>query len=64
MEEKIKWIISFIAGILANFLGGWDIWLATLLTVMSLDIFTGILKAILMRSNKSESGGLNSVSMF
>ena len=64
MEEKIKWIISFIAGILANFLGGWDIWLAALLTVMSLDIFTGILKAILMRSNKSESGGLNSVSMF
>ena len=64
MEEKIKWMISFIAGILANFLGGWDIWLATLLTVMSLDILTGILTAILMRSNKSESGGLNSVSMF
>ena len=47
-----------------DILGGWDIWLAALLTVMVIDILTGILKAILMRSNKSESGGLSSKSMF
>lgn len=31
---------------------------------MVIDILTGILKAVLMRSNKSESGGLSSESMF
>lgn len=64
MTEKIKLGISFTAGLIVNFLGGWDMWLAALLTVIVLDILTGILKAILMRSNKSESGGLSSVSMF
>ena len=39
-------------------------WLTALLTVMVIDILTGILKAVLMRSNKSESGGLSSKSMF
>lgn len=64
MSEKIKWIICFISGFIVDILGGWDIWLAALLTVMVIDILTGILKAILMRSNKSESGGLSSKSMF
>ena len=64
MEEKIKWMISFIASVVIKLLGGWDIWLMALLTVMVLDILTGIAKAILMRSNKSESGGLSSTSMF
>ena len=64
MEEKIKWMISFIASVVIKLLGGWDIWLMALLTVMVLDILTGIAKAILMRSNNSESGGLSSTSMF
>lgn len=64
MEEKIKIIFCCIGSLVVNALGGWDIWLASLFTVIVLDIVTGIIKAILMRSNKSSSGGLNSTSMF
>ena len=64
MEEKIKLLVSFIFSIIIKMLGGWDIWLMALITVMILDILTGLIKAILMRSNKSESGGLSSASMF
>ena len=64
MEEKIKWFVCLVTGIIVNLLGGWDIWLMSLVTVIVIDILTGIIKAILMRSNKSESGGLSSVSMF
>ena len=64
MDDKIKYIICIIASVIVNFLGGWDIWLAALITVIFLDVITGIMKSILMHSNKSESGGLNSVSMF
>lgn len=64
MDDKIKYIICIIASVIVNFLGGWDMWLAALITVICLDVITGIMKSILMHSNKSESGGLNSVSMF
>lgn len=64
MSEKIKWIICLISGFIVDILGGWDMWLTALLTVMVIDILTGILKAVLMRSTKSESGGLSSESMF
>ena len=64
MSEKIKWIICLISGFIVDILGGRDMWLTALLTVMVIDILTGILKAVLMRSNKSESGGLSSESMF
>ena len=64
MDDKIKYIICIIASAIVNFLGGWDMWLAALITVIFLDVITGIMKSILMHSNKSESGGLNSVSMF
>ena len=64
MEEKIKLLVSFIFSIIIKMLGGWDIWLMALITVMILYILTGLIKAILMRSNKSESGGLSSASMF
>ena len=64
MSEKIKWIICLISGFIVDILGGWDMWLTALLTVMVIDILTGILKAVLMHSNKSESGGLSSEYMF
>ena len=64
MEEKIKLLVSFIFSIIIKMLGGWDIWMMALITVMILDILTGLIKAILMQSNKSESGGLSSASMF
>lgn len=64
MEEKFKYLVCLISSVIVNFLGGWDAWLAALITVIILDILTGIIKAILMHSNKSESGGLSSSSMF
>lgn len=64
MEDKIKYIVCIVASVIVNFLGGWDMWLAALITVICLDVITGIMKSILMRSNKSASGGLSSTSMF
>ena len=64
MEDKFKYLVCLISSVIVNFLGVWDAWLAALITVIILDILTGIIKAILMRSNKSESGGLSSSSMF
>lgn len=52
--KKNKLLVSFIFSIIIKMLGGWDIWLMALITVMILDILTGLIKAILMRSNKSE----------
>lgn len=64
VDEKIKYVCCVISGVVIQLLGGWDVWLAALITVICLDILTGIIKAILMRSNKSPSGGLSSESMF
>lgn len=64
LNEKIKLIICTITSVIIKLLGGWDIWLAALFTVIIIDILTGILKSLLMRSDKSQSGGLSSQSMF
>ncbi len=64
MEDRIKWLVCLITGAIANILGGWDIWLISLITVIILDVITGVIRAILMHSNKSDSGGLSSKSMF
>lgn len=64
MAEKIKGFCCIFGTLIVNALGGWDLWLTSLFTVIILDILTGIVKAILMRSNKSQSGGLSSLSMF
>lgn len=64
MAEKVKYTVCILGSMLIKLLGGWDIWLASLFTVMVLDIITGIIKAILICSDKSQSGGLSSASMF
>lgn len=64
MAEKVKYTVCILGSMIIKLLGGWDIWLASLFTVMVLDIITGIIKAILIRSDKSQSGGLSSASMF
>ena len=64
MEKKIKYILCFVSSIVVDALGGWDIWLTALITTICLDILTGIIKSLLMKSNKTLSGGLNSKSMF
>ena len=64
MEKKIKYILCSVSSIVVDALGGWDIWLTALITTICLDILTGIIKSLLMKSNKTLSGGLNSKSMF
>lgn len=64
MAERLKYWICMVGCVLIRLLGGWDIWLTSLFTVIVLDIITGIIKATLNRSDKSWSGGLNSSSMF
>ena len=62
--ELIKGTICCIGGFIVNRLGGWDIWLSSLLFLMVIDIIIGVVKSILCKSDKSVSGGLNSRSMF
>jgi len=64
MGDKIKWICCIIGSFIIKLLGGWDIWLTSLLTVIAIDIITGIIKSIMLHSDKSQGGGLSSVSMF
>ena len=64
MADKIKYWFAVIGSVAIKLLGDWDIWLTSLCTVMILDIITGLLKAILLRSDKSSKGGLSSSSMF
>jgi Holin family. len=64
MTEKIKYWFCLFGSVLMRFLGGWDIWITSLITVIMLDIITGIIKALLNCSDKSRNGGLNSSSMF
>lgn len=64
METKIKYLSCFISSIVVNALGGWDVWLVALIATICFDIITGIIKSLLMKSNKTQSGGLNSKVMF
>lgn len=64
MKGVIKSICCIIGGFIVNLLGGWDIWLASLVFLMIADIIAGLIKSFLCKSDKSISGGLNSASMF
>lgn len=64
MDNTAKYIFSTIAGIIVNLLGGWDIWLASMIVLMAADVIVGVIKAVMNRSEKSKSGGLSSKSMF
>lgn len=64
MKELIKGVFCWIGGIIIHSLGGWDIWLTSLVFLMATDIVAGIIKSFLCKSDKSRSGGLSSQSMF
>lgn len=65
MKKVFVWeIICSISGFLINLLGGWDVWLAALMGLMVTDVAVGLIKSLLCRSDKSESGALNAASMF
>lgn len=56
--------LAVIGGWCANLLGGWDAAVQTYFVFMGLDILLGLTLAVLKRSKKSESGGLNSFSFW
>lgn len=61
MKNSALTALSVVASIIANALGGWDAALALLVGMMAVDYITGMLVAALwQKSNKSESGALNS----
>lgn len=63
-KEIVIGTISVIGGIVINVLGGWDMWLASLIFLICTDIVVGLIKSFLCKSDKSKSGGLNSKHMF
>ena len=52
--------ISGLGGILIFLFGGWDFWLQFLLVVMFLDIATGVMKSLYLKSEKTDSGAFSS----
>lgn len=64
MQNNIKYIFSIVSIELVHMIGGWDAWLTALSVLMAADIIVGIIKAFLLKSDKSHSGGLKSSSMF
>ncbi len=63
-DNLIKSFLCWFSGVIVNIFGGWDVWLMTLFFFMIVDIVVGIAKAVLCKSDKSASGGLNSQVMF
>lgn len=53
--------MGIVGSIIANLLGGWDMALQTLILFMAVDYITGLITAgVFKKSNKSESGALES----
>lgn len=58
-DKIVKWL-SAIAGAVAGALGGWDVMLQVLAGIMAIDYATGWIVAIMGKSQKTESGHLDS----
>lgn len=58
--EKITFIIGMIGSGFTNLIGGWTTSIATLIMFMTVDYITGIIDGLLLKSNKTETGGLSS----
>lgn len=64
-KDAIFAVAAAVGAFFANALGGWDILLKLLVAMMAIDYITGLaVAAIWHRSNKSESGALDSVAGF
>lgn len=64
MKNTLLAILSVAGGVIASELGGWDNTLKILVGIMVIDYATGILVAIVGKSNKTESGTLSSSAGF
>ena len=61
MKRSILTILAAIGSAIANWLGGWDTALQTLLIFMAVDYLTGLIVAgVFKKSGKSETGALES----
>lgn len=59
MEKLFNWFSvagGFIGGVITQHLGGWDVTLKALITLVILDYITGVLKAIATKTLSSEVG--------
>ena len=63
-KDIIKGGVCLVGGMVIDLLGGWDIWLTSLIFLIVSDVIVGMIKAMLCKSDKSQSGGLSSASMF
>lgn len=64
VKDSILAIVGIIGGWLASLMGGFDLNLSVLLSLMAVDIATGLLAAIMNKSIKTEGGGLSSGTTF
>lgn len=61
LKATILSVVGIIGGIVANYLGGWDTALQTLIIFMAIDYITGLVVAgVFHKSEKSETGALES----
>lgn len=63
MEQMWKGVVKFVAacgGAIAGAMGGWDATLKVLVTMMAVDYITGIMVAVMGKSDKTDFGGLSS----
>lgn len=58
--DKIIKVLAAIGGAIAGVFGGWDKLLMVLLAMMAIDYVSGVIVAILGKSQKTEYGGLSS----
>lgn len=54
--NEISIVFGFLGGVLAYFLGGWDVLLKTIVCLAVLDYITGVLKGIYLKQLSSETG--------
>ena len=65
IKNYVLAVMAFVGGFVSHALGGWDSMMKLLMALMALDFLTGWLVAgVWKRSNKSESGALDSKASF
>ena len=60
LKHSILAVLGVCGSWIAYMLGGWDTALTTLLIIMVIDYATGVMVAIVGKSGKTDTGGLNS----
>ena len=67
MQDIWLWFVRAMGAVgafIAGLLGGWDATISVLMGFMVVDFITGLLVALQMKSNKSDTGGLSSKASF